>query len=128
MNLSLSVGTNTNLSLWNTKPDHCVKSICVQSLFLVRIFSRIWTEYRDLQSKSPYSLRIWRNMSHMNPFHAVDVGTLLLCYFDDSIILQIYSYKLAEWLPYTTVPFVVSNILVNQKLSSMFDWITTLTT
>ena len=45
MNLSLSVDTKTNLSFWTTKPDHFVESISVRSSFLVRIFSRIWTEY-----------------------------------------------------------------------------------
>ena len=32
-----------------------------------RIFSRIWTEYGDLQSKFPYSLKVWRNTGQTNP-------------------------------------------------------------
>ena len=42
------------LSLWTRKPNHFVESVLVRSIFLVQIFSRIWTKYGDLQSKSPY--------------------------------------------------------------------------
>ena len=61
-----SVDTKTNLSFWTAKPDHCVESFRVRSLFLVRIFCCFWTEYGDLQSKSPYSLRMWRNAGQTN--------------------------------------------------------------
>ena len=67
INLFLSVDTKTNLSLWTTKPDHFVESVRVQRFFLVWIFSCIWTEYGDLQCKSPYSLRMWRNIGQTNP-------------------------------------------------------------
>ena len=30
------------------------------------VFSRIWTEYRDLQSKSPYTVQIWENTDQKN--------------------------------------------------------------
>ena len=36
----------------------CKKCLCSE---LVRIISRIWIEYGHLQSKSSYSLRMWRN-------------------------------------------------------------------
>ena len=56
----------------------------VLGFFIVRIFSRIWTEYRDLQSKSPYPLWMWRNKGQTNPnantSHAVDLRTLLRLY------------------------------------------------
>ena len=43
-----------------------MESVRVKSFFLVGIFSRIWTEYGELQSKSPYSLRMWGNMGQTN--------------------------------------------------------------
>ena len=46
----LLVYNNKDVSL------HCVKSVQKQS-FLWSLFSRIWTEYGDLQSKYPYSVR-----------------------------------------------------------------------
>ena len=67
MILFLILVTKINLSLWTNKPDHHVESVHVRSLFLVRIFSHIWTEYGDLQIKSPHSLRMWRNMGQTNP-------------------------------------------------------------
>ena len=45
------------LNAWS----HCVKSVQIRS-FLWSIFSCIPTEYGDLQSKSPYSVRIQENM------------------------------------------------------------------
>ena len=62
-----SVNTKTILGLRTTKPDQCVESVHVQSFFLVRIFSRNWTEYVDLQSKSLNSLRMCHNMGQTNP-------------------------------------------------------------
>ena len=51
-----------------------------------------------IQSKCLYSLKIWRNNGQTNPVdvsgHAVDVSSLLR-YFN-TIVLQIYGYKLAE--------------------------------
>ena len=44
-----------------------VESVHVRSFFLVWIFSHVYTEYGDLQSKSLYSLRMWRNMGQTNP-------------------------------------------------------------
>ena len=39
---------------------HCVKSVQIGSFFW-SVFSRIWNEYGDLQSKSPYSVQIREN-------------------------------------------------------------------
>ena len=36
---------------------HCVKSVQIRS-FLWSLFSRIWTEYEEIRSISPYSVRI----------------------------------------------------------------------
>ena len=77
----------TNLSLWTTKPDHCLESVLVWSFFLVQIFFHIWTEYENLQSKCQYSLRMWSNIDQTRPtpnannFYAVDLK-ILLCYLD----------------------------------------------
>ena len=68
LNLSLSLDSKTNLSLWFTKPDHCVESVRVWSFFLVRIFfphlDWIW---RLTQTYSPHLLRMWRNTGQTNP-------------------------------------------------------------
>ena len=45
------------------EPCRCAKSIHVWGFFLVQSFSRSWTDYGELQSKSPHSLRMWRNMN-----------------------------------------------------------------
>ena len=37
--------------------------------FFLSVFSLIWTEYGDLQSKSPYSVRMWENMDQKNSEH-----------------------------------------------------------
>ena len=37
---------------------------CLYSEFLWSVFSRIRTEYRDLQTNSPYLVRIQENMDH----------------------------------------------------------------
>ena len=39
---------------------HCVKSVRIRSFFWP-VFSRIWTEYIDLRSKSPYTDHIREN-------------------------------------------------------------------
>ena len=46
-------------------PNDCVKSVQIESFFW-SLFSRIPTEYKDLQSKSPYSVRIRENTDHIN--------------------------------------------------------------
>ena len=40
--------------------NQCVKSVQIRSFFW-SAFSRIWTEYGDLRSKSPYSVQIREN-------------------------------------------------------------------
>ena len=67
MNLSISVDTKINLSLWNTKPDICVEGVRIRTFLLVRTFSCISTEYGGLQSQFPYSLRIRRNADQTHP-------------------------------------------------------------
>ena len=44
----------------STKLHHCVKN-CPGTEFFWSVFSRIWTECRDLQSKCPYLVRIREN-------------------------------------------------------------------
>ena len=56
-------------------PIHCVKSVQIGSFFW-SLFSRIWTKYRDLRSKSPYSFRILENADqkktpYLDTFHTV---------------------------------------------------------
>ena len=38
----------------------CMKSVQIRKFFW-SVFSCVWTEYRDLRSKSPYSVRIQQN-------------------------------------------------------------------
>ena len=42
------------------RKNHCLKSVQIRSFFW-SAFSRIWTEYGDLRSNSPYSVRIREN-------------------------------------------------------------------
>ena len=68
------------LQLWHHKllswwlSSHCVKSVQIQGFFW-SVFSCIWTEYRDLRSKSPDSVqiqKIWtRKNSVFGHFNAV---------------------------------------------------------
>ena len=47
----------------NFEEMHCVKSVQIRG-FVCPTFSRIWTEYGDLRSKSPYLVRIRENTDH----------------------------------------------------------------
>ena len=53
---------NFNVQLfWKSKNHfHCVKSVQLQS-FLWSVFSRMWTEYREILCISPYSVRMQEN-------------------------------------------------------------------
>ena len=72
---------------------------CLYSEFFWSVFSRIWTECRDLQSKSPYSGRMWeiktRKTLGTDTFHALKA--LQKCYYDTksmnllAILLKIHS-------------------------------------
>ena len=43
-----------------SRPYHCVKSVQIRSIFW-SVFSRIWTEYREILRISPYSVRMQEN-------------------------------------------------------------------
>ena len=53
---------------------HCVKK-CLFSEFFWSVFSRIWTEYGEIPSVSPYSVRMQETTARKTPntdtFHAV---------------------------------------------------------
>ena len=51
---------------------HCVKRVQIRSFFCA-VFTRIRTEYRDLRSKSPYSIQIRVNTDQKK----LRIGTLL---------------------------------------------------
>ena len=60
---------------------------CLYSEFFWCVFSRIWPEYGDLQSKSPYSVQMRENCDFGNP--KFGTWTLLLqCYFRDNLELM----------------------------------------
>ena len=66
-----------------------------------KLFPNLDWIYGELQSKSPYSLRMRRNMDKTYPeckytFYTVGVRSLLQYY--DATALLIYRYKLVEWL------------------------------
>ena len=72
-----------------------------ESFLWSKLFPNLDWIYGELQSKSPYSLRMRRNMGKTYPeckhtFYTVDVRSLLQ-YFDATALL-IYRYKLVEWL------------------------------
>ena len=65
----------------NIQNIHCEKSVPIRS-FLNSVFSHIWTEYGDLRSKSPHSVRIreiwtrknsvFRHFSHSYILNAIN--------------------------------------------------------
>ena len=61
--LTLSINLHINLYIFNIY--HCVKRVQIRSFFW-SVFSRIWTEYRDLLRKSPYSVLIRKNTNQKN--------------------------------------------------------------
>ena len=40
---------------------YALREKCPNTEFFWSVFFRIWTEYGDLRSESPYSVRIWGN-------------------------------------------------------------------
>ena len=46
LHTKIHVDTKTNLSLWTTKRDHCVESVCIRSFFLVRLFPHLGWVWR----------------------------------------------------------------------------------
>ena len=95
--LTLSIDTKINSSLWTTKPDHWVKRIHIRGFFLVRVFFCIWTEYGYLQCKSQFRSEcreIWNIPTpNANNFHVVDVRTLLR-----SLIPSYCKFTVISWL------------------------------
>ena len=58
--------------------SHYVKSVQIRSFFWF-VFSRIWTEYREILRKSPYLIRVRENTDHIKssvfgPFHAAEIS------------------------------------------------------
>ena len=49
------------VSEWNNSNSaHCVKNVQIRSFFC-SVFSRIQTEYGEIRSICPYSVRMWKN-------------------------------------------------------------------
>ena len=46
--------------------SYSLRKMCKYSEFLWYVFSRIWTEYRDLLWRSPYSVRMRENTDQKN--------------------------------------------------------------
>ena len=64
---------------------HSVKSVQIRS-FLWSVLSCVWTEYGEIRSISPYSVRMRENTEpekppYLNTFHAVCDTPLLLIHF-----------------------------------------------
>ena len=57
------VAASSNSVLFVTPP---LRKNCSNAEFFSSVFSRIWTEYEDLWSKSPYSVQILENMDQKN--------------------------------------------------------------
>ena len=68
---SIVLLTSVNLNVWYPKnlirpvQYHCVKSVQIRSFFC-SAFSRIRTEYEEIRSKSPYSVRMRENTNQKN--------------------------------------------------------------
>ena len=89
MNLSPSVDTKTNLSLWTTKPDHCVESVFVRSFFWCEFFPafglsmevyraspRIYSECGEMRSRPSPS---WILFTQLTSEHCFVILVLLYC-------------------------------------------------
>ena len=61
--MTITIQMKAFMAISRTK--HCVKSVQIQSIFW-SVFSFIRTKYRDLRSKSPYSVRIQENADQTN--------------------------------------------------------------
>ena len=49
-----------------TKLRLTLREKCLYSEFFWSVFSRIWTEYGEMQSISPYSVQMWKNTDQKN--------------------------------------------------------------
>ena len=78
------------LTLWTTKPDHCLESVRVQNFFLVQFFPAFGLNMKTSCILSECGIMWARPTLNVNTIHAVDVRTLLR-YFNTIVLL-------AEWL------------------------------
>ena len=62
--------------------------MCSYSELLWSVFSRIWTEYREIRSISPYSVQIWENADQNNSEYGHFSRSVDL--FVDTILLMTY--------------------------------------
>ena len=62
--------------------------MCPYSELFWSVFSRIWTEYREIQSISPYSVQIWENADQNNSEYGHFSRSVDL--FVDTILLMTY--------------------------------------
>ena len=101
----ISNSTNLYLFLFSVFLNQLITAVVHNSIFgdffMKQTFSEFGLNIWRVKSKSPYSLRMRRNMGKTYPeckhtFYTVDVRSLLQ-YFDATALL-IYRYKLVEWL------------------------------
>ena len=62
--------------------------MCPYSELFWSVFSRIWTEYREIRSISPYSVQIWENADQNNSEYGHFSRSVDL--FVDTILLMTY--------------------------------------
>ena len=62
--------------------------MCPYSELFWSVFSRIWTEYREIGSISPYSVQIWENADQNNSEYGHFSRSVDL--FVDTILLMTY--------------------------------------
>ena len=55
------------LFFWHTSEfDHCLRKKCPYLELFWSIFSRVWTDYWEVRSISPYSVEMWRDTDQNN--------------------------------------------------------------
>ena len=65
-----------------------LRKMCPYSELFWSVFSRIWTEYREIRSISPYSVQIWENADQNNSEYGHFSRSVDL--FVDTILLMTY--------------------------------------
>ena len=71
-----------------TKREHCVKSVQMQSFFW-SVFSHIWTEYAEVRSISPYSVRMRENTDQKK----LRIWTLFTQWMRNKASVVFYEYR-----------------------------------
>ena len=117
LNIAHLVSSVLTLALVEPYNNHCLKSVQIQSFFW-SLFSCIWTEYRDLRSISPYSIRMQENADRKRLYLDTFPVVKLSPYCDDLITLKsCLSSLLAQNIFLSHTSYLCNRINLSKKLS-----------